>query len=294
MRRKCSSAIYQPVLGLFILLGVGDVGRAQTATPPPLQGPITKCDAKLEYFSSVKPTGKEPPYQLTNLIRNEDTKTVSDIVWAKPTIFSSELNVGETVEDSYPISDYVHDKDAPIKIWYQGCVAPAEAYLLAKGEKADKRSDLSLRSLLRHFVEAKPETAESAEIVVSLQGEYIQFEITRRPANLQVGLSGIEGWMTPGWTNAAESNAKEFGYSVVLRRPVDVLGPDQLERIGAEWAFQPALFTAREIGGDSGFVRLRLPIVNANARTTRATVILARANKNIVATGSYATFTPDR
>jgi hypothetical protein len=154
---------------------------------PPLGGPITKCDAKLQYLSEVTPTGKQPPYQLAHRLSNADAKPITDIDWGKPDLSIPTLAVGSSVEDSYPVSDYTRDKDAPIKIWYQGCSAPAEAYLLAKDDKAEKRSGISLRSLLRHFAQGVPVPSESAEVMVSLQGASLQFDIRRQPANLWSG-----------------------------------------------------------------------------------------------------------
>ena len=142
------------LLGLLVLLGGRDGGRAQTAAPPPLEGTVRVCDARLEYFSAIELTRRQPRFLLTNRIGNKDVKLVNDIDWMKPQVSSPELAVGGVVEASYPTSNYVHDKDAPIKIWYQGCEAPAEAYLVTTEEKSAVDR---LNSLLRRFVEGKPE-----------------------------------------------------------------------------------------------------------------------------------------
>jgi hypothetical protein len=305
MTSRLFSAVLTAPIALFVALASVHTTRCEESLPPPLQGPVTKCQASLEYFSGLKPTGRKPPYQLTNLLRNKDSKIVTDVAWPKPDIFAPNFKPGEVADESYPVSNYVHDEDAPIKIWYQGCVAPAEAYLRVKDakndkdargdkdEKAEKGSGGILRSFVRRFMEAKADSVESVEVAVTLESEYIQFEVTTRPANLQVGLGGIERLMTPAWNSAAESAAKEFGSFARLQSPTEVLGSSLLERLRAGWLTRPALFIKRETGGERGFVRLRLPIASADMRNTRASLVLARPDNSVVATGSYATFAPE-
>jgi hypothetical protein len=302
--KSTPAAIRSSCLGLFFLVRVVDIGYAQTG-PPPIGGSVSTCCAQLEYFSEAGPTWKEPRFPLTNRIRRADSKNVTDIAWTKPGLFSIELIVGAETENSYPFSDYFHDRNALIKIWSQECLTTAEAYLIANEEKAAKGLDLSLRGLLSRLVEAKPETTGSDEYVVSLRGEslrldgqsllgFIQFDITTWPPDTRVGLTGIAPWLTTNSASIAAAFERQYGYTPILTRASDALNPEEVERIGGEWCFQTAPFTQREGGGDTGFVRFRLPIRNATARLTKATVILPRPNRSLVAAGSYATFAPDR
>ena len=224
------------------------------------------CDARLEYFSAIELTRRQPRFLLTNRIGNKDVKLVNDIDWMKPQVSSPELAVGGVVEASYPTSNYVHDKDAPIKIWYQGCEAPAEAYLVTTEEKSAVDR---LNSLLRRFVEGKPNSAESAEITVSLFKEprILQLEILRRPANLIVALTGFEAWITPDWETVGQ-HAKMQGYSAFLKKPVERFSREQLKKFDAKWASETALFTQGDTGGETGFIKLDLPVRRADGRLT--------------------------
>jgi hypothetical protein len=262
---------------------------AAYADPPPLNGPIKKCDAEMEYLSQVKSTGKMPPYELTNLIRNKGAKSVTDVSWPKPELTTSELKVGEVLQESYPISAYLHDKDAPIKFWYQGCQVPAEAYL-RKDEKSEK--SFSLRSLLRKYTEAADNNSAMAEVVVSIVDGSIQFEITRRPLDAQVGLTGIEPWLGSNSSSEAASAAKEYGYESMIVPPAKILG-SEVVKLEAKWPFENALFT-RRVYGEKNYVRIRLPTTSSNVRATRAIIVLARPDGSLIAAGSYATFAPDK
>jgi hypothetical protein len=274
------------------LVFITGADRTWAADPPPLSGPITKCDVMMEYLSDVKSTGRKPPFSLTNLLRNKGVKAVTDVAWRKPDLATRELGAGRVLEESYPVSAFVHDKDAPILYWYQGCNVPAEAYIVrVNDEKSDR--DFSLRSLLRLFSEAGPPNTESAQIVVSMVSDSIQFEITRTPANIQVGLTGIAPWITSNSSSAAAASAREYGYTSIITKPNEVLKREELERVGGEWRFQDALFTHR-VTGERNDLRIRLPASTAGVRMTRATIILARADGSLIATGSYATFAPDR
>jgi hypothetical protein len=264
---------------------------AAYADPPPLSGPVKKCDAVMEYFSQVKSTGKMPPYELTNSIRNNGGKSVTDVSWPKPELATKELKDGAVLEESYPISGYLYDKDAPIKFWYQGCQVPAEAYL-SKDEKSDK--SFSLRSLLRKYSLAASDSATvMAEVVVSIEGDFIQFEITRRPLDAQVGLTGIEPWLNSNSLSAAEANAKEYGYTSTIAPPSKMIKSADIEKLDAKWPYENALFT-RRVSGDRNYVRVRLPASPSNAQPTRATLILVSPDGSLIAAGSYATFAPNK
>lgn len=263
------------------------------ADPPPLSGPIEKCDAKMEYRSEIKSTGRMPPYELTNSIRNNGGKPVSDVAWPKPGLSTSELKVKETLQESYPVSDYFQDKDAPIKFWYQGCAVPAEAYL-RKDDKSGK--SFSLRSLLRKFAEVPTEAAALAEIVVSLEGDMLEVDITRQPRDAQVGLTGIEPWLTGSSSSEIEASAKEYGYAATIAPLSKILNSEELAKLArqeARWPREVALIT-RRAGGDSNRLRIRLKVSQPNAQPTRATVALVGPDGSLIATGSYATFTPER
>ena len=197
------------------------------------------------------------------------------------------------MQESYPVSSYMHDKDAPIKFWYQGCVVPAEAYL-RKAEKSDK--GFSLRSLLRKFTEAPPQTSAMAEIVVSLEGGVLEVDITRQPQDAQVGLTGIGPWLTSSSSGEIEASAKEYGYTASLVPLEKVLKADELAKLAkqeARWPGEIALITT-QISGGKDRLRVRLKVPPSNVQPTRATVALMRLDGSLIATGSYATFAPDR
>jgi hypothetical protein len=203
------------------------------------------------------------------------------------------LKTREVLQESYPVSGYVHDKDAPIKFWYQGCAVPAEAYL-RKAEKSER--SFSLRSLLRKFTEATTENTAVAEIVVSLEGNVLQVDITRQPQDAQVGLTGIEPWLTSSSPGEIEASAKEYGYTSTIAPLEKILNADErtkLARQEARWPGEIALITRRS-SSDKNHLRIRLKVPQWNAQPTRATVALVRPDGSLIATGSYATFAPDR
>ncbi|MCP4615141.1 MAG: hypothetical protein GY844_01770 [Bradyrhizobium sp.] len=267
--------------------------QAEAADPPVLTGPITKCDAQMEYLSRIRSTGRAPPYELTNSLRNNGSKSVTDVAWPKPDLRASELKVMETLEETYPVSAYVHDKDAPVKFWYQGCSVPAEAYLRTE-DKSDK--GFSLRSLLRKFGEAPSQSSATAEVTVSLEGNTLQLEITRQPQDAQVGLTGIERWLTPSSVSEIEGNAKEYGYTATIAPVSRILRADEREKLAkqeARWPDELALIT-RRVSGDKNYLRIRLNVTQSSMRTSRATVALVRPDGSLIAAGSYATFIPER
>jgi hypothetical protein len=275
---------------LFLCAWLATISTAY-ADPPPLSGPVNKCDAAMEYFSAIKSTGRIPPYQLTNSIRNNGKSAVTDVSWPKPGLESKELMSGNAVEESYPVSGYSHDKDAPIKFWYQGCQVPAEAYL-QKIETSDK--GFSLRSFLRKYSLASADNVTAvAEIVVSMEGDSIQFEITRRPLNAQVGLTGIEPWLDSNSIIRVAADAKEYGYSSTIAPPAKVIRSEDIEKLEAKWPYETALFS-RQISGDRNYVRFRLPTSSQNAQPARATVVLVDPEGRLIAAGSYATFAPNK
>jgi hypothetical protein len=290
LRRLCVPFASQSLLLAGLLLCSA---APAAADPPPLSGPIAKCDAEMEYRSEIKSTGRMPPYELTNSIRNNGGKPVSDVAWQKPELSTSELKVKETLQESYPVSDYFRDKDAPIKFWYQGCAVPAEAYL-RKDDRSAK--NFSLRSLLRKFTEATTETAALAEIVVSLEGNMLEVDITRQPRDAQVGLTGIEPWLTGSSPSEIEASAKEYGYAATIAPLSNILNADELAKLAkqeARWPREIALITRRS-GGGNNRLRVRLKVSQPNAQPTRATVALVGPDGSLIATGSYATFIPER
>jgi hypothetical protein len=278
---------------IWICAWLASTAHMEAADPPVLSGPITKCDAEMEYLSRIRSTGRMPPYELTNSIRNKGSRSVTDVAWPKPELSASELKIGEVLQESYPVSAYMHDKDAPIKFWYQGCAVPAEAYL-RKDEKSGK--SFSLRSLLKKFTEATPEGSAMAEVVVSLEGDFLQLEITRQPLNVQVGLTGVEPWLTANSLGEIEANAKEYGYTSTIAPLTKILNADELGKLAkqeARWPAEIALVT-RRVSGERNYVRVRLAVSQSNAQPTRARLVLMRPDGSIIATGSYATFAPDR
>jgi hypothetical protein len=278
---------------LLACIWLGSSVHPVAADPPPLNGPIVKCGAEMEYFSRIKSTGRMPPFELSNSIRNKGDKPVTDVAWPKPGLSASELKVREVLQESYPVSGYIHDKDAPIKFWYQGCEVPAEAYL-RKDEKSEK--GFSLRSLLRKFTEATTENAALAEIVVSLEGNVLQVDITRQPQDAQVGLTGIEPWLTSSSPGEIEASAKEYGYTSTIAPLAKILKADELDKLAkqeARWPREIAMIT-RRVSGDNNRLRVRLKVPQSNAQPTRATVALVGPDGSLIATGSYATFAPDR
>jgi len=289
-QRNLPSAIQSLLLACVWL---GSSVPTKAADPPPLSGPIAKCDAQMEYLSQIKSTGRMPPYELMNSIRNKGDKSVTDVAWPKPELSTSELKVKEVLQESYPVSSYVHDKNSPIKFWYQGCEVPAEAYL-RKDDKSGKSS--ALRSLLRKFTEATRENTALAEIVVSLEGNILQVDITRQPQDAQVGLTGIEPWLTSSSAGQIEANAKEYGYTSTIAPLEKILKADELAKLArqeARWPGEIALIT-RRVSGEKNYIRVRLPVTQSNAQPTRAVVALVRPDGSLIATGSYATFAPDR
>jgi hypothetical protein len=290
LRRLCIPFTRQSLLLAGLLLCSA---APAAADPPPLTGPIAKCGAEMEYRSEIKSTGRMPPYELTNSILNKSDKPVSDVAWPKPELSTPELKVKETLQESYPVSDYFHDKDAPIKFWYQGCAVPAEAYL-RKDEKSEK--SFSLHSLLRKFTETATDTAALAEIVVSLAGDKLEVDITRQPRDAQVGLTGIEPWLTSSSQGEIEASAKEYGYTATIAPLSKILNADELAKLAKEearWPREIALITSRS-GGDGNHLRIRLKVSQPNAQLTRATVALVGPDGSLIATGSYATFIPER
>lgn len=276
----------------FIACGLFLFAQTQSfaGDPPLIKASISKCGAKLEYSSAVKSTGTEPAYQLTNLIHNDDNKSVTDLEWAKPDLSTPELKAGETLEGSYGISAYDHDKDAPIIFWYQGCKAPAEAYL-QKTESSKKSS--SLHSFIRRYSGTLRSEIAAAEITVSKGVEFIQYEIIRRPSTATVGLTGIAPWITSKAVSIAAANAKEYGYSLNFAPAIKMVDNRQLDRLHAEWQSEIALFTKGSPGAKD-YVRIRLPASTSDAQLARAKVILVGHDGKLLATGSYATFTPAR
>jgi hypothetical protein len=110
-----------------------------------------------------------------------------------------------------------------------------------------------------------------------------------------VGLTGIEPWIKMSdWVNPATASARESGYSATIVSAGELLNREQLERIGGDWRFQQTLFTRSQTPTASTFLRLRLPIKGDNPRMTRAVMILAQPDGRLIASGSYATFTPNR
>lgn len=278
---------------LFALVMICCVTPADAADPPPLSGPISKCDADMEYRSEIKSTGQTPPFELMNSIRNKADKPVSDVVWQKPDLLTPELKGKQTLLERYPVSAYGHDKDAPIKFWYQGCVVPAEAYL--RGD-AKSGSSFSLRSFLQKVTEAGQESTALAEVVVSLESSSLQVDITRQPRDSQVGLTGIEPWLTADSSREIEASAKEYGYAATILPLARIIKPEDLAKLSrqeARWPGEIALIT-RRTAGDNSRLRIRLNVKQANAQPTRATVALIGPDGSLIAKGSYATFVPDR
>lgn len=248
----------------------------------------------MEYRSEIKSTGKLPPYELTNSLLNLGGKSVSDVAWPKPGLSTSELKVKETLQEQYPVSGYIHDQDAPIKFWYQGCAVPAEAYLRSE-DKSGK--NFSLRSLLKKFAEVSTETTAMAEIVVSFEGNMLQLEITRQPRDALVGLTGIEPWLTSDSLGEISASARESGYAATVVPIAKILKAEELAKLAKQevrWPFETALVTNRSGDGDNNRMRLRLRAAQPDAQPIRATVALVGPDGSLIATGSYATLIPAR
>jgi hypothetical protein len=165
---------------------------------------------------------------------------------------------------------------------------------LRKDDRSAK--NFSLRSLLRKFTEATTETAALAEIVVSLEGNMLEVDITRQPRDAQVGLTGIEPWLTGSSPSEIEASAKEYGYAATIAPLSNILNADELAKLAkqeARWPREIALITRRS-GGGNNRLRVRLKVSQPNAQPTRATVALVGPDGSLIATGSYATFIPER